>query len=163
MEFKQLRFEHLVAGETRTIETCTDPAQILGRLKLLRRIAYLKLRGYDWHLIRRMYAAILTSIETAELSWESNFDRFENILYRRIPHEGRNTDREDKKKTGRDSAETTIGQRDALSPAHTSYGREWDTMQPKNWSITFVHHVSSETNNTKNTQKDTQSVPTEPD
>ena len=36
IEFKQLRFEHLVAGETRTIETCSDPAQILGRLKLLR-------------------------------------------------------------------------------------------------------------------------------
>ena len=35
IEFKQLRFEYLVAGETRTIETCTDPAQILGRLRLL--------------------------------------------------------------------------------------------------------------------------------
>ena len=45
VEFKQLRFEHLVAGETRTIETCTDLAQILGRLRLLRRISYLKLRG----------------------------------------------------------------------------------------------------------------------
>ena len=43
IEFKQVRFEHLVAGETRTIETCIDPAQILGRLRLLRRIAYLKL------------------------------------------------------------------------------------------------------------------------
>ena len=30
-----------------------------------------------------MYAAILTSIETKEYSWESNFDRFETILYRR--------------------------------------------------------------------------------
>ena len=29
VEFKQMRFEHLVAGETRTIETCTDPAEIL--------------------------------------------------------------------------------------------------------------------------------------
>ena len=47
VEFKQLRFEHLVAGETRTIETCTDPAEILGRLNLLRRLAYLKLRGYE--------------------------------------------------------------------------------------------------------------------
>ena len=43
LDFKQLRFEHLVAGETRTIEMCTEPAQILGRLKLLRRVAYLKL------------------------------------------------------------------------------------------------------------------------
>ena len=30
-----------------------------------------------------MYAAILTSIETAEHSLESNFDRFETILYSR--------------------------------------------------------------------------------
>ena len=68
VEFKQLRFEHLVAGETRTIETCTDPAQILGRLRLLRRIAYLKLRGIDWQLLRKMYTAILSSIETREYS-----------------------------------------------------------------------------------------------
>ena len=78
IEFKQIKFEHLVAGETRTIETCMDPAQILGRLRLLHRIAYLKLRGYERHLLRKMYAAILTSIETKEYSWESNFDRFEN-------------------------------------------------------------------------------------
>ena len=83
VEFKQLRFEHLVAGESRTIKTCTDPTEILGRLRLLRRVAYLKLRGYDWQLIRKMYAAILTSIETKKYSWESNFDRFEIILYRR--------------------------------------------------------------------------------
>ena len=31
-----------------------------------------------------MYAAILSSIETREYSWESNFDRFESILYRRV-------------------------------------------------------------------------------
>ena len=103
VEFKQLRFEHLVAGETRTIETCTDPAQILGRLKLLRRIAYLKLRGYDWYLLRRMYAAILTSIETAEYSWESNFDRFETILYsKRAAQDNRNQpNREEKRPEGR--------------------------------------------------------------
>ena len=83
VEFKQMKFEHLVARETRTIETCSDLAQILGRLRLLRRIAYLKLRGYEWHLIRKMYMAILTSIETKEYSWVSNFDRFETILYRR--------------------------------------------------------------------------------
>ena len=47
VEFKQMRFKHMVAGETRTLETCTDPAQILGRLRLLRRMSYLKLRGYE--------------------------------------------------------------------------------------------------------------------
>ena len=35
VEFRQLKFEHLVAGETHTIETCTHLAQILGRLRLL--------------------------------------------------------------------------------------------------------------------------------
>ena len=101
IEFKQLRFEHLVTGETRTIETCTDPAEILGWLRLLRRIAYLKLRGYEWNLIRKMYAAILTSIETKEYSSESNFDRFETILYRKVAIEGRAHYTEPREKEGR--------------------------------------------------------------
>ena len=104
VEFKQIRFEHLVAGETRTIEMCTDPAQILGRLRLLWRIAYLKLRGYEWPLIRKMYAAFLTSIETKEYSWESNFDRFETILYRRVWGDARthtDTKHSDREPTGR--------------------------------------------------------------
>ena len=100
IEFKQLKFEHLVAGETRTIETCDDPAQILGRLRLLRCIAYLKLRGIEWHLLRKMYAAILSSIETREYSWESNFDRFESILYCKYLTD-RNTDRDQKPQEGR--------------------------------------------------------------
>ena len=82
LSFNQLQFEHYVAGEARTIELCTEPAQILGRLRLLRRMAYAKLRGYDWQLVRKMYAAVLTSIETRENNWESNFDHFESILYR---------------------------------------------------------------------------------
>ena len=86
MEFKHMQFEHFVAGETRTIEVSTDPAQILGRLRLLRRMAYAKLRGYEWSLIRKMYAAILRSIETRENTWESNFDKYEGILFRRPPY-----------------------------------------------------------------------------
>ena len=83
IEFKHLQFEHHIAGEVRTIETCTEPAQILGRLRLLRRMAYAKLRGYDWPIIRKMYAAIVRSIEAKEYTWSDNFDRFETILYRR--------------------------------------------------------------------------------
>ena len=85
MEFKHMQFEHFVAGEVRTVETTTDPAQILGRLRLLRRMAYAKLRGYEWPVIRKMYAAILRSIETKENTWDTNFDRYETILYRRPP------------------------------------------------------------------------------
>ena len=91
-------FEHHVAGEARTIELCTKPAQILGRLRLLRRMAYAKLRGYEWSLIRKMYAAILTSIESRENTWEASFDRFENILYRKIPQRyPKERERENKK------------------------------------------------------------------
>ena len=43
-----------------------------------------------------MYAAILTSIETKEYSWESNFDRFETILYRRTWVETRHHNNEHK-------------------------------------------------------------------
>ena len=93
IDFKHMQFEHYVAGEVRTIETCTEPAQILGRMKLLRRIAYAKLRGYDWALVRKMYAAILRSIETGEHSWEDNFDRYENILYRKPPTKPAERDR----------------------------------------------------------------------
>ena len=103
VEFKQMKFEHMVAGESRTIETCSDPAEILGRFRLLRRIAYLKLRGYEWFLIRKMYAAILTSIDTKEYSWESNFDRFETILYRRaiIDNRSHNSETNRDKEQGR--------------------------------------------------------------
>ena len=108
IEFKQLRFKHLVAGETQTIETCSDPAQILGRLRFLRRISYLKLRGIEWHLLRKMYAAILSSIETGEYSWESNFDRFESILYRKILTD-RNADRDHRSYDGNQDHKPTDG------------------------------------------------------
>ena len=104
IEFKNLQFEHHVAGEVRTIELCTEPAQILGRLKLLRRMAYAKLRGYDWPMVRKMYAAIVMSIKANEYTWESNFDHFEAILYRRPPshsnhgRQGKSDDRPPPKK-----------------------------------------------------------------
>ena len=85
IEFRQMQFEHHVAGEVCTIETCTQPAEILGLLKLLRRMAYAKLRGYDWTAVRKMYAAILRSIEVREYSWEFNFGGFEGILFKRPP------------------------------------------------------------------------------
>ena len=103
MEFKHMQFEHFVAGESRTIEMCTEPAQILGCLRLLRRMAYAKLRGYEWPLIRKMYAAILRSIETKENTWDNNFDRYETILYKRAPVR-REERREERQQSGTNSA-----------------------------------------------------------
>ena len=94
MEFKQLQFEHFVAREVRTIEVCTEPEEIIGRLRLLRKMSYL--RGNRWNVIRTMYAAVIRSIETGENNWSSNFDRFENILNKR--EEGKEF--KDKNKTG---------------------------------------------------------------
>ena len=61
-------------------------------------MAYAKLRGYEWPLIWKMYAAILTSIEAKENTWDSSFDRFESILYKRLQTgTNRERDREIKK------------------------------------------------------------------
>ena len=48
-----------------------------------------------------MYAAILTSIETMEYSWESNFDHFETILYRRTMFENKNSNDKESKQEHR--------------------------------------------------------------
>ena len=163
VEFKQLRFEHLVAGETRTIETCKDPAQILGRLKLLRQIAYLNLRGYEWHLLSKMYAAILMSIETAEYSWESNFDRFETILYRRPMMESRtHPDREEKQKGESRKHYCRDDNRPEGCPKNSPHpvwsGTERAPL--REWSTTIVQHASLGTKCPKSTQRVTQSAPT---
>ena len=93
-----MQFEHHMAEEARTIELYMEPAQILGRLRLLRRMACAKLRGYEWVLIQKMYAAILTSIEAKENTWECTFDRFESILYKKqIQKPFREKDRDNKK------------------------------------------------------------------
>ena len=144
VEFKQLRFEHLVAGETHTIETCTDPAQILGRLCLLRRISYLKLRGYEWPVLRKMYAAILTSIETREYSWESNFDRFETILYCRTW--GNNRPQNEAKATDRESSGRKRFCRDYYKPEgcpKSSPHPAWFGSGPSAVKRTVYHYCAS--------------------
>ena len=168
VEFKQMKFEHLVAGETRTIETCADPAQILGRLRLLRRISYLKLRGYEWPLIRKMYAAILTSIETKEYSWESNFDGLKQYYT-----EGHGWNTKDiremadtlirNQEAGKDSVATTTEQKVAQRIAHTTYGQAVDPQQPKRQCTTTVQPASSGISRTGNTQKGILTAPTKTD
>ena len=69
-----------------------------------------------------MYAAILISIETKDYSWESNFDQFETILYRRtwVDQKSHNTDKESgsRKRFCRDLNNQKVAQR----TAHTQYG-----------------------------------------
>ena len=101
VDFKQINFDHLVAGEMRTIEMCTEPAEILARIRLIRKMAYARLRGYDWVLIRKLYAAVLRAIESKECDWEANFDRFDAILYRRPPMKPRQPEREDRGTQGK--------------------------------------------------------------
>ena len=85
ISFRQMQYEHYVAGECRTIETCKDSEEMMGRARVMRRIAYLKLRGNEWSSIRTMYTAILRSKEIGENSWPANFEMFENIVSRRVP------------------------------------------------------------------------------
>ena len=78
-------------------------------------MAYLKLRGYEWNLIRKMYAAILTSIETKEYLWEATLT------------EARNGNKED----ASDIVEITTNQKGAPKTAHIQSGLEMALQQSK--------------------------------
>lgn len=82
--FEKLSFECFVAGEARIIEMCSDPVEMLGRLKLLQRVCYWKAGGSAWVEVRSMYRAILRMIEDGEFGWMVplfQFDAMMNIDY----------------------------------------------------------------------------------
>ena len=114
----------------------------------------IKLRGYEWNLIRKMYAAILTFIETKEYSWESNFDRFKTILYRKViveskHHHGEPRQGEGRKRFCREYNCLEGCPRNSPHPAW--FGKAH--LQSKEQSSTTVLAASSEINSRENIQK----------
>lgn len=82
--FEKLTFECFVAGEARIIEKCSDPIEMLGRLRLLQRVCYWRAGGAQWTKVRSMYQAILRMIEDQEMPWLLplyQFDPLMNIDY----------------------------------------------------------------------------------
>ena len=113
-----------------------------------------------------MYAAILTSIETKEYSWESNFDHFETILYRCTvmdnksgPPEPTREQEQGRKRFCRDFNKPE----GCPKTAPTLLGSDQEPQQSRGQSSTFVQPALSGTNNRGSTLKVTLTVPTKCD
>ena len=69
LSFHDLDFRSFVSGE---LEIITSPYLALnerqGRLHLLKELIYLS-RGYEWEVIRNVYASVVSKIEIRALSW----------------------------------------------------------------------------------------------
>ena len=79
VRFEDMTFEQLVAGELKTIISCTDVIEIRGRLELLFRITHLKIKGYMGEVLRSFYAAVVRAIEQYEKTWASDMKPIEEF------------------------------------------------------------------------------------
>ena len=80
VEFNQISFEQYIAGETKTIMSCSDVLEIKGRLNLMFRLAHLKQKGYGWNSLRSLYAAVVRSIEMHESAWTADWRHIEEMV-----------------------------------------------------------------------------------
>ena len=91
IQYHQLSFEQFMAGELSTIDTCQDIIEKIGRMQLLKRVALWRLRvNVTWPQIRNAFAHILRRIENKEVTWESDWDTFEQHIYDKIANTVKN-------------------------------------------------------------------------
>lgn len=80
IEFKQLNFKMLVAGELEIINNfCKNKSEKEGRLRLLQNIAYYS-STYVWTSVLDFYAAWLRLIELGRKSWDDDSKMLENVV-----------------------------------------------------------------------------------
>ena len=79
-KFADISWDQLVAGELAVILSCSKHQQVLGRLKLLKQLAYWKIRTGDFPKVRQLYMGVLNAIEQGESSWSSNFQLLEMMI-----------------------------------------------------------------------------------
>ncbi|CAG2194904.1 unnamed protein product [Mytilus edulis] len=80
LEFKQLNFKMLVAGELEIINNfCKNKLEKEGRLKLLQKIAYFS-SIYNWASVLEFYAAWLRLIELGRKTWSDDSQILENVM-----------------------------------------------------------------------------------
>ena len=80
IEFKNLTFEHLVAGKLTTIRNCVNTFERNPRLRILERICHWRLRGAVWSQLRGFYAAIVSSIEAHDNDWDLSLHELESMM-----------------------------------------------------------------------------------
>ena len=104
VRFDNLSYEQFMAGELTTICDVKDKIEMVGRIQLLQRVAMWKLRtNVPWTQIRQAYAHIVLRIETHEIDWTADWDRYERHIYDRVDPHPKNTNF----KGGRSSNTTT--------------------------------------------------------
>ena len=72
-KFKDISWDQLVAGEVASILQAKSHAQAMGRLHLLKQLAYWKLRSGNQYKVQQLYMAVVRAIEEGESSWSSTF------------------------------------------------------------------------------------------
>ena len=83
--FHHLTYEQFLAGELYTVMNTSSLVERKGRITLLSKITNWKLMsGVTWLQIRNTYAHILQQIENEQISWKTDFDKFERNIYERI-------------------------------------------------------------------------------
>ena len=79
-KFADLTWDQLVAGELSVIADTKSDRQRMGRIKLLRQLAYWKVRTADFSRVKKLYAAIVSRIEQGKAKWDSDFELMEIMV-----------------------------------------------------------------------------------
>ena len=91
IRFEHLTYEQFLAGELTTIINCTDPIEARGRTEILERHTLWRMRiNVTWPQVRGTYSYILRKIENQEITWQTDWDKFERHIYEKvsIPNSG---------------------------------------------------------------------------
>ena len=72
-KFKDISWDQLVAGEVAISLQAWYCTQTMGRLHLLKQLAYWKLCSGNLQKVCQLYMAVVRAIEEGESSWSSNF------------------------------------------------------------------------------------------
>ena len=79
-KFQDISWDQLVAGEVAIILQAKSCTEAMGRLCLLKQLAYWKLCQGNLYKAQQLYMAVVRAIEEGESSWSSNFQLLEVLV-----------------------------------------------------------------------------------
>ena len=79
-KFQDISWDQLVVGEIAIILQVKSGTQAMGRLWLLKQLAYWELCSGNLHKVQQLYMVVVRAIEEGESSWSSNFQLLEALV-----------------------------------------------------------------------------------
>ena len=79
-KFQDISWDQLVAGKVAIILQAKSCTQAMGRLQLLKQLAYWKLCSGNLYKVQQLYMAVVRAIEEGESSLSSNFQLLEVLV-----------------------------------------------------------------------------------